>query len=156
MTGAELMSLWRYHPANREARKHCPHCGDDLMLVAAVDIAYTLEICQCGDPEFDHLIEQLWHVKCLVEWKPTDETPAWRALEEISTMTVRGKGATPKLRYVARAALSRRVEYIEKTECEGSGQGIEIPDGVTGICQTCRARVFHDGGLARTHEREKR
>lgn len=45
----------------------CVVCGDDLMGVGITALAYTFEICMCGKPDFDHLVEQLWHRQCLAD-----------------------------------------------------------------------------------------
>jgi len=50
------------HPTSRE----CPLCHADLMRVAVVDLAYVFTACDCSiQPEFRHLYEQLWHLRCL-------------------------------------------------------------------------------------------
>ena len=43
----------------------CPECGKDTN-VAIVTLVYTFEVCKCGRPDYDHLIEQLWHRACFV------------------------------------------------------------------------------------------
>lgn len=58
----------------------CPGCGADLMTAAIVDIAYTFATCECGKPEYPHLVEQLWHRNELAGQEPLSDpiesTPA--------------------------------------------------------------------------------
>lgn len=43
----------------------CPSCGENCRTVGIPHLAYTYEECDCGEPDFEHLIEQLWHRNCL-------------------------------------------------------------------------------------------
>jgi hypothetical protein len=54
---------------NHPGRARCPgvECGLILEAVALQHLAYVFETCQCGTPEYPHLIEQLWHRDCLVD-----------------------------------------------------------------------------------------
>lgn len=45
-------------------RHRCVLCGKDCMNTAVVDLCYTFEVCTCGDPSYDHIVEQLWHRQC--------------------------------------------------------------------------------------------
>jgi hypothetical protein len=52
----------------RHGTQHlCPVCKDDLMRVAVVDLIYSFELCSCGSPEYEHLVEQLWHRACMID-----------------------------------------------------------------------------------------
>jgi hypothetical protein len=43
----------------------CPTCSDSTN-VAITKIVYVFEPCECGDPEYTHLLEVLYHRACLV------------------------------------------------------------------------------------------
>lgn len=64
VTGTDLVQTWR-HGLHDDGRKTCPGCGWDCMRTAIVDVAYVFDVCSCGDPVYDHLVEQLWHRACL-------------------------------------------------------------------------------------------
>lgn len=85
----------------------CPKCGETCLTTGLPSLAYTFEVCSCGEPEFDHLVEQLWHARCLIEWKPESDGPAWTALVEIAEAMPFSRA--PNLRYRARRALDDRV-----------------------------------------------
>lgn len=57
---------WLDHPDART----CPKCGDDCATVAITDLAYLHRACECPRLEYAHLVEQLWHLACLVEEAP--------------------------------------------------------------------------------------
>lgn len=42
----------------------CPICKEDCKFIGITDIVYTFEPCNCGEPDYTHLVEQLWHKKC--------------------------------------------------------------------------------------------
>jgi hypothetical protein len=42
----------------------CPGCGASCMSTAMVQIVYAFRVCDCGDPDYAHLVEQLWHGAC--------------------------------------------------------------------------------------------
>lgn len=44
----------------------CPGCQTRLSTVGLHKIAYVHDGCNCGTPEYTHLVEQLWHRKCLL------------------------------------------------------------------------------------------
>lgn len=53
---------------NRSEHKRsttCGGCGVDLMRTGLPALAYTFESCSCGSPNYTHLIERLWHRRCL-------------------------------------------------------------------------------------------
>lgn len=61
MTGIDLL-----RHRHKESHRHCPHCDADLMKVGIVDLAYTIERCDCDAADYVHLAEQLWHRDHLV------------------------------------------------------------------------------------------
>lgn len=64
LTGIDLIKSWnRGHPT----RDFCPVCGEDCSGVALPKLVYTFEVCNCGSPPHEHLIEQLWHRGCFVK-----------------------------------------------------------------------------------------
>lgn len=71
--GADLVGSWNPPTAEysfRHRGHHCPKCDEDLGRVALINIVYAFRICECGDPDFIHLVEQLWHATCFAEAKP--------------------------------------------------------------------------------------
>jgi hypothetical protein len=77
------------------------------MTVGITDIAYTYEVCKCGEPTFPHLVEQLWHVHCLIEWK--HDGNGWDVVQEIANMHGSGRGLSSRMRNAANDALRSRV-----------------------------------------------
>lgn len=62
--GEEFLILWQNtHPRSR----NCPTCRVDLSTTGLQQLVYTFEVCGCGNPEYDHLIEQLWHRSCFAQ-----------------------------------------------------------------------------------------
>lgn len=48
-------------------RHACPVCQENLQAIALTKLAYTFETCRCRHQVgYDHLIQQLWHKRCLV------------------------------------------------------------------------------------------
>ena len=43
----------------------CPGCNGDLSRRPIIELAYVFSACGCGDPEYVHLVEQMWHTVCL-------------------------------------------------------------------------------------------
>lgn len=66
--GVRVDRVSHYTPRHRRFRS-CPACGEDLSTTAILEIGYTFERCDCTDPEYTHLVEQLWHR----EHMPTDD-----------------------------------------------------------------------------------
>jgi len=54
-------------PRSHRYDGRCPECGSDCTREAVVRLAYTFEVCSCGQPEYAHLVERLHHRKCLAE-----------------------------------------------------------------------------------------
>lgn len=46
-------------------RHACPKCGEDCSSVALVDLVYTWEPCNCDVVSSVHLVETVYHRKCL-------------------------------------------------------------------------------------------
>jgi hypothetical protein len=63
-----LLDLAEHHRADA---KVCEPCDLDVSTEALVNLVYTFEACSCGDPEYTHLTERLWHRDCFRH--PTDE-----------------------------------------------------------------------------------
>ncbi len=60
--GTDLALSW---PRNHRYTRGCPECGKDCTREALVRLAYTFEVCICGQPDYDHLVERLHHKACL-------------------------------------------------------------------------------------------
>lgn len=60
------MVLKQYGSHSKKAST-CPICGDDSIGTALVDVLYKFEPCSCGDPEYTHLVQQMYHIKCYEE-----------------------------------------------------------------------------------------
>jgi SOS-response transcriptional repressor LexA len=56
-----------YLDTAHKAARYGPPCGQDMAVIGLPSILYTYETCSCGTPEYDHLIEQLWHRGCFVD-----------------------------------------------------------------------------------------
>lgn len=65
--GEAVPGLVRDHtPLHRARRYTCPGCRTDgLDRIGITSLAYVFDSCSCGEPAYDHLIEQLWHRACL-------------------------------------------------------------------------------------------
>lgn len=56
------------HKQNRHTIfQNCPVCGEDVSKIAITKLVYTHTTCECGTPEYRHLIEQLWHKWCFIK-----------------------------------------------------------------------------------------
>lgn len=55
---------WKYHPQ----AKVCPGCMLDVSTTGITHLLYTHVVCKCrvADADYDHLVEQLWHINCFV------------------------------------------------------------------------------------------
>ena len=42
----------------------CPNCDADLLEAGITKLLYEFRSCDCGAPDFEHLVEQLWHRNC--------------------------------------------------------------------------------------------
>lgn len=51
-----------------KSQEICPGCGADLTRVGIDDLARTDDVCSCGKVDYDHVVEQSWHKKCLMEY----------------------------------------------------------------------------------------
>lgn len=60
--GTDLALSW---PRSHRYDRRCPECGVDASREALVRLAYTFEVCSCGQPEYEHLVERLHHRACL-------------------------------------------------------------------------------------------
>jgi hypothetical protein len=59
----EILFRDRSHPQ----RDNCPACGENLMSIAIIRLAYVFTGCECKRADYRHLYEQLWHLTCLRE-----------------------------------------------------------------------------------------
>ena len=64
-TPASQVVSWldRHHPHQR----YCPKCGDDCSTIGITRVVHFWDVCNCGNPEYSHLVEQLAHVTCFTE-----------------------------------------------------------------------------------------
>lgn len=53
-------SCWKNHPS----AGFCPVCKEDCKTIGIPSLLSTWETCECGKPEYPHLVEQLWHRDC--------------------------------------------------------------------------------------------
>ena len=64
--GADLFPVRHRYPPFTQ----CPGCRADLTRVAVVELAYVFDVCECGTPDYPHLVEQLWHREHLwLNWR---------------------------------------------------------------------------------------
>lgn len=68
-TASDLMQMWHGHVFGAR----CPGCAEEIGRCALVDIAYRFASCDCGTPEYGHLVEQAWHIGCMAERAPEIE-----------------------------------------------------------------------------------
>ncbi len=65
----------------------CPGCGQAGLSTTGIDkIGYTYEVCECGTPEYPHMVEQLWH-RTHMTGQPADQvvwTTRRATLEEVA------------------------------------------------------------------------
>ena len=60
--GAALVASWpRHHPYDTR----CPECSEDCNRTALVEVAYLFAPCLCDAYSYAHLVQQLWHQRCL-------------------------------------------------------------------------------------------
>lgn len=65
LTADDLIRSWLHKRSHRHAiARNCPACRRDLLRVGITGLVYTHESCDCGEPEYTHLVEQLWHREC--------------------------------------------------------------------------------------------
>ena len=82
---AEILK-WLDH--NHRTLRNCPTCGEDCATgVGITALAYYFITCECGEPEYPHLVEQLTHLSCLAEGGAIE--PAVRHLLDSAGTTAR-------------------------------------------------------------------
>lgn len=92
VTPAGEVFTWGTLPrhANHQNLMNCGACGTGLRTVAMVTLAMTYRQCDCGTPEYPHLVEQLWHRGCLPQSGPPERAQvlleAAKAVEQRSVM----------------------------------------------------------------------
>ncbi len=68
VSGGDLVNHIVVHRPNRHTIfQDCPLCGEDVSKIAIVKLVYTHVPCDCGEPDYTHLVEQLWHKNCYLE-----------------------------------------------------------------------------------------
>jgi len=65
----------------------CPGCGQAGLSTPGIHkLGFTFEVCECGTPDYPHMVEQLWHREHMTG-QPSDKV-AWTArratLEEVA------------------------------------------------------------------------
>lgn len=66
--GGDLANHITMHNPNRHTVfQNCPMCGEDVSRIAVVKLIYTYATCECGEPDYTHLVEQLWHKACFLK-----------------------------------------------------------------------------------------
>lgn len=68
--------LTRLDSEHRLVSRVCPGCEADVSIEGVVDLAYTFRTCECGTPDYAHIVEQLWHLACLQGRRPDVEKAA--------------------------------------------------------------------------------
>ncbi len=54
---------------HQSATRICPVCLANVNNIGIDRLAYTMDVCTCREiADYDHVVEQLWHKKCLVEY----------------------------------------------------------------------------------------
>lgn len=70
--GADLIASFRaVHPYSRT----CGGCGEDITRTGITKLVYTFETCGCPRVEYEHLVERLWHRRCLAADVANGEQP---------------------------------------------------------------------------------
>lgn len=65
-------SFGKYETTHHDRGRKCPGCAADLATCAITHLAYVFDVCDCGTPNYAHLIEQLWHRDCLADQPPSE------------------------------------------------------------------------------------
>lgn len=73
-------AVLKWLDAKHGSLKHCPTCGENCSTTGLTKIAYYFTTCECGEPEYPHLVEQLTHLSCLASDGAIE--PATRAMLE--------------------------------------------------------------------------
>lgn len=104
---------------HRAALRVCPACGTDLRATALITLAMTYRVCECGTPDYGHLVEQLWHRTC-VPAAPPGRHREQALLDAVAAVTALSGGLalrrprTPADQRTRAAAADRRVEDAER------------------------------------------
>jgi hypothetical protein len=85
-TGETLLHRWDedLSPEHRRVAGTCPGCGTSLLDVEIIDVAYAFRECGCNERDYEHLVEQLWHLACLQERQPDIDRVARELLDALS------------------------------------------------------------------------
>src|SRR4051794_27009478 len=93
LTGADLIPTWLSGPTQHARFGNCPGCGQDCTTTGITHLAYPFRECECGTPEYPHLIEQRWHLACLQGRRPELDRAAASVLYHLDEPSQRGKQA---------------------------------------------------------------
>ena len=91
VAGEEIVFGRRMADRHREASKICPQCNGDCYATALIDLAYLFRVCSCGDPDYPHLVEQLWHLACLQGRSPDVDSAARSVLYHLENPRAHGR-----------------------------------------------------------------
>lgn len=117
VVGLDLIVSWtgrNKHPA----ASVCAGCGEDCATTVITHLAYLHERCECGTPDYTHLVEVLWHTGCLNDAAPAVEATAllYACLDQMAPTARR----YDEIRRRITAFLSSRVE----SEIESGGRPV--------------------------------
>lgn len=77
-TGDQLLQY--LHRDRHHHQTLCPGCQESVSRCGIVDLAYAFDICSCDEADYDHLVERVWHLRCL-----TAAAPDRSAMEMLDT-----------------------------------------------------------------------
>jgi hypothetical protein len=72
-TGGDLVVRWILDREHYNQAHKCPVDGEDTLSTTLVKLAYVFRTCNCGTPDYAHLVEQLYHLKCLTSFRGAAE-----------------------------------------------------------------------------------
>lgn len=84
ITGEVLIRSWEAR-SQHNVPDECPRCMGPTLTVGVTKLVWTYEVCACGIPEYEHLVETLWHRACV---EPL-------ACDEFRPFHVRGRRGSP-------------------------------------------------------------
>lgn len=64
----------------------CPHCNESIRTTALVSLAYTFETCRCASVPYPHLVETIWHRRCLALVESCAASVDMEALGQLSML----------------------------------------------------------------------
>lgn len=66
VTAADQMPTELLRPPRHGLHHVCPGCAADCSNAALTELAYTFTTCTCAIADYAHLIETVWHSRCLL------------------------------------------------------------------------------------------